>query len=86
MTTPPEEIAKEAIRRMNKKITNEVFLIIQNDRDLMREYLGAIETHSLNTVNQIIGREIKKAYHLEHIDDREDNPACTLIQTHQNFE
>jgi len=30
-----KEIASEAISRMNKRITNEIFLIIQNDRDLM---------------------------------------------------
>jgi hypothetical protein len=29
----PKEIAEEAIKRLNKRITNEVFLIIQNDRD-----------------------------------------------------
>ena len=28
----PAEIAETAIKRMNKKITNEIFLIIQNDR------------------------------------------------------
>ena len=31
----PEEIATEAIKKMNKKITNDIFLIIQNDRKLM---------------------------------------------------
>ena len=82
----PKEIAKEAIKRMNKKITNEIFLIIQNDRDLMKEYLRAVEGGTLDTVNRIIGKEIKKAYELTNINDREDNPSCTLIQSHQKFE
>ena len=82
----PKEIADKAIRRMNKRITNEIFLIIQNDRDLMQEYLRAIESSKLDTVNQAIGKEIKKAYGLANINDREDNPSCTLIQSHQKFE
>ena len=82
----PQEIAEEAIRRMNKKITNEIFMIIQNDRDLMKEYLRAVENNTLDTVNQTIGKEVKNAYGLVNADDREDNPSCTLIQSHQKFE
>ncbi len=41
------EIAKEAIKRMNKRITNDIFLIIQNDRELMKEYLRSLENNSL---------------------------------------
>ena len=82
----PQEIAEEAIRMMNKKITNEIFMIIQNDRDLMKEYLRAVENNTLDTVNQTIGKEVKNAYGLVNADDREDNPSCTLIQSHQKFE
>jgi len=31
----PEEIANKAIEKLNSKITNEIFTIIQNDRELM---------------------------------------------------
>ncbi len=82
----PKEIAQEAIRKMNKKITNEVFLIIQNDRKLMYEYLKAVEQSKLDTVNQAIGKEVKSSYQLVNINEREDNPDCTLIQSHQKFE
>jgi hypothetical protein len=82
----PNEIAQEAIRRMNKKITNEIFLIIQNDRDLMKEYLRAVENDGLDPVNQAIGKKVKASYRLVNIDEREDNPSCTLIQSHQKFE
>jgi len=80
------EIAAEAIRRMNKKITNEIFLVIQNDRDLMKEYLRAVESKGLDTVNRTIGKAVKESYGLVNLDDREDNPSCTLIQSHQKFE
>ena len=82
----PNEIAEEAIRRMNKRITNEIFIIIQNDRELMHEYLRAIQSNGLDIVNQTIGKKVKTSYNLVNINDRENNPSCTLIQSHQIFE
>lgn len=82
----PQEIAKEAISKMNKMITNEIFLIIQNDKKLMYEYLRSVEVNGLNVVNQQIGKAVKSTYDAVNIDDREDNPSCTLIQSHQKFE
>lgn len=80
------EIIEQAVSILNKRITNEIFLIIQNDRTLMKEYLRAVETETLNTVNMKIGKGVKNAYSLINLDDREDNPSCTLIQSHQKFE
>ncbi len=82
----PADIATRAIARLNKRITNEVFLTIQNDRDLMHDYLKAVEEHGLDIVNQIIGKQVKTAYHLTNVDDREGDPSCTLIQSYQKFE
>ena len=81
-----KNIADEAISRMNKKITDEVFLIIQNDRELMQDYLRAVEIKGHDAVNRVIGKAIKTQYHLSNLNEREDNPACTLIQSHQMFE
>ena len=80
------EIAQDAISKLNKKITNEVFLTIQNDRELMQCYLRAVQADGLDTVNRTIGKEVKRAYGLVNSNDREDNPECTLIQSHQEFE
>ncbi len=82
----PEEIGQNAIAQLNKRITNEVFLIIQNNPELMLEYLRAVERDGLDTVNKIIGKEVKTSYQLINVNDREDNPSCTLIQSHQKFE
>jgi hypothetical protein len=82
----PAEIAEQAVSNLNKRITNEVFLEIQNSRKLMQEYLKAVEQHGLDTVNKAIGKRVKQAYQLTNMDDREDNPSCTLIQSHQKFE
>jgi hypothetical protein len=82
----PKDIAKDAIELMNKRITNEIFLIIQNNRELMHNYLRAVEKNGLDTVNQQIGKAVKEQYQLVNMDDREDNPSCTLIQSHQKFQ
>ena len=87
-----EEIAQEAISRLNKRITDEIFLIIQNDRDLMQAYLAAVEDAGKESskqsgkdrVNQSIGRAVKAAYALTDA-DRESEPASTLISSHQKF-
>jgi hypothetical protein len=71
---------------MNKRITNDIFLIIQNDRGLMHEYLRAVEADGLDKVNQTIGKVVKSEYGLRNMNDREDNPSCTIIQSHQKFE
>lgn len=80
-----DAIAAEAVARLNRRITNEIFLIIQNDRELMQAYLRAVERQGLDSVNQGIGKAVKAAYGLEKSNERENNPSCTLIQSHQIF-
>jgi mannitol-1-phosphate/altronate dehydrogenase len=82
----PTDIAKEAIQRINKRITNIVFLEIQNDRELMQEYLRCVVDKGLETTNQQIGKEVKQSYNLVNANERENDPSCTLIQSHQIFE
>jgi len=86
MEMTPAQLAQETIAQMNKRITNEIFLLIQNDRRLMYEYLRAVEDNGLDTVNQQIGKAIKTRYQLINLNERENNPSCTLIQSHQKFE
>lgn len=80
-------LSDRAINIFNKRITNEIFLIIQNNRELMHDYLKLVEKHGLTTVNQNIGKAVEKAYKLQKpdLEYREHQPTCTLIQTHQKF-
>jgi hypothetical protein len=81
-----KEVAEEAIRRLNMEITDRVFLIIQRDRDLMQEYLLAVQSEGRDTVNRSIGKEVKAHYKLENAPRRELEPDSTLIQSHRIFE
>jgi hypothetical protein len=82
---PEDQVAEDAIALFNKRITNEVFLTIQNDPKLMHAYLKAVEVRGIDKVNQTIGKHVKSAYNLNNMNEREANPSCTLIQSHQKF-
>ena len=80
----PSEIANRAINFLNDKITDKVFLLIQNNDELMYEYLKSVEDIGLDKTNQVIGKTVKSRYNLEN-EDREYNPKSTLIQSHTKF-
>lgn len=69
-----------------KKITDEVFLMIQNDRELMHQYLILARSNSIDTINQQIGKAVKNKFNLKPADMRKPNPTSTLIQSHQKFD
>lgn len=78
--------AENVLSKFSKSITDKVFLLIQNDRELMYEYLRLVHAHGPDSVNRQIGKEIKERYKLSNDVNRENNPASTLIQSHQTFE
>ena len=55
------ELAQRAIQKMNKRITNEIFLIILNDRELMHDYLKLVESIGSDNLNRGIGKENQKS-------------------------
>lgn len=76
----------EVIGVKNKTITDEIFLLIQNDKTLMQRYLRLVEENTLDVVNRQIGKRIKKQYNLSNDINRNDSPKSTLISSHQEFE
>ncbi len=88
MSSDVTGFADEVLNKFAKRITGEVFLMIQNDRELMHKYLRLLEHNKLDTVNQWIGRRVKERFGLENEDGedaREEGPLSTLIQSHQKF-
>lgn len=79
------ELIAAVIAAKNKRITDEVFLLIQNDREFMQDYLRLVEEKGLDSVNQLIGAGVKKKYSLENDDQRNSEPESSLIQSHQQF-
>lgn len=81
-----EEFVDIVISRKNKGITDEIFLLIQNDKDFMKQYLELVEDVGRHNVNKQIGKLIKEKYHLKNDEQRCNNPISTLISSHQEFE
>ena len=81
----PKEIAQAACAALMRNITDEIFLIIQRDRELMQSYLQAVHKYGPDVVNRKIGQVVKEEFSLENAPEREDNPTCTLIKSHQIF-
>ena len=81
-----KEFVDEVIALKNKTITDEVFLLIQKERDLMQKYLQLVHEKGVQTVNQNIGKMVMTKYDLTPDAGRNNNPESTLISTsHQEF-
>jgi len=81
-----KKFADKVLDKFSKEITDQIFLSIQNNRELMHEYLRLISENSIDTVNQQIGKAVKNRYKLNNTDSKQDDPKSTLIQSHQEFE
>lgn len=81
-----KEFKEIVVEKFCATITDKVFLMIQNDRELMRDYLDIIsKNNSVANVNGQIAKEIKKRFNLENKDLRNNNPESFLIQSHEEF-
>ncbi len=80
------EFSEAVLQQFSKRITDEVFLMIQNDNELMYQYLKLVEEKGLTVVNQQIGKKIKIRFNLTNEITRNEIPKSTLIKTHQEFE
>jgi len=81
------DFINEVISIKNKQITDEVFLLIQNNKEIMQKYLLLVQEHGLGTINRQIGFAVYKKYGLTpEIGNISSDPKSTLITTHQKFE
>ena len=81
------DLVEKVIAQKNKTIIDDVFLLIQNNRDLMKEYLYLVQEKGLQTVNQQIGKMVMKQYGLKHDDTgRNYEPKSTLISSYTELE
>lgn len=81
----PSAIAFAAIDKLNEKITDEVFKIIESDPEIKKEYDLTVSKLTPKEVNRFIGMTVKAAYHLEKAEGRQNSPSSTLISSHQKL-
>ena len=75
------EFNKKVINEFVESITDRVFLMIEDDKDLMAEYLRLISDNTLNAVNTSLGLAVKELLKLENI-EIEEEPASFLIRSY----
>ncbi|KUG26974.1 hypothetical protein ASZ90_003177 [hydrocarbon metagenome] len=71
----------EILKTFNRDITDRVFLMIEEDKSLMQNYLRIVSTSGLDTVNKAIGKRIKSYYDLENLEEN-NNPKSKLIKSY----
>lgn len=79
MTT--EEFAQKVINQFNEELTDLVFQYIENDAELMHDYLRLVSDKDLDTVNKALGRKIKEKFGVDNL-ERDNNPKSKLIQSY----
>lgn len=73
------EYAEKVVLDFMTNITDHVFLNIQGDEGLMREYQTRVNENSLMEVNTAIGRKVKELFQLEN-DGVCNQPKSWLIK------
>jgi hypothetical protein len=82
-----KSLVDKVIAEKNKTITDEVFLLIQNDRGFMQKYLQLVHEKGVQTVNQQIGKMVMTKYNLKPATGRNKTPQSTLLySSHQEFQ
>lgn len=73
------------LSKFSQELTDKVFLLIQEDKDLMTEYLDLIHQYGRKTVNPFIGKEVKTRFGLENQESRGESPQSNLIASFQEL-
>lgn len=76
-----EKFAKKVVEQFCKELTDQLFLYIENDKALMREYLHIVSKEKLEPVNQTLGLQFKKLFKVNNLDVNK-NPKSKLIDSY----
>lgn len=74
-----EQLGKKVLTRFTRQIVDQVFLFIQNDPELLKEYQDVVRESTPNGVNSVLGRMITEAYDLINL-NKEKRPQSRLLK------
>lgn len=81
------DFKRKVLDKFCEVLTDQVFLMIEQDRNLLHEYMLLIaKNKSLSNINSQIAKEVKKRFYLENKHQENKNPKSKLIQAHEKFE
>jgi len=84
-STQMKNFTTKVLDRFTKEITDQVFLFIQNDKELLRDYLHLLNDVKLNSVNSNIAKAVKGRYGLTNLESK-GTPKSLLILDYEEFE
>jgi hypothetical protein len=79
-----KEFHKNVMEKFTNSITDKVFLMIQNDHDLMEAYLNLLDGNKRKNINSEIAKAIKDNYGLQNNGECK-KPNSTLIKSYMTF-
>lgn len=74
-----DQLGKKVLIRFTRRIVDQVFLFIQDDPELLREYQEVVRESTPNGVNSVLGRMITEAYDLINL-NKEKRPESRLLK------
>lgn len=81
-----EEFSDKLMENVTSNLTDIVFQIIENDRELLHDYMLLLQNNKLNVLNSNIAKMVKKRFNLSNADLRNAQPKSKLIQSYQEFD
>jgi spore maturation protein SpmA len=75
------EYVEQVVDRFIYEITDHLFLSIEKDDELMREYILNVGNYGLDNLNRAIGKKIKEKLSLENGEEN-NNPKSRLIKSY----
>jgi predicted transglutaminase-like protease len=75
------DYAEQVVNRFITDITDHVFLSIEHDEELMREYMTNVNRYNLEPVNMAIGKKVMEILNLANLDEN-DTPKSRLIKSY----
>jgi hypothetical protein len=82
-----KDFTDKLLEEFEKEITDQVFIYIESNRELMHDYLLTVtEQTELKVVNSQIAQAIGKRYGLTTNGIKNQNPKSKLIQGYEEFE
>jgi hypothetical protein len=75
------EYAGQVVDHFIREITGHVFLSIEQDDEIMRDYMTNVDRYGLHAVNMAIGLKIKERLSLDN-DGENTSPKSRLIKSY----
>jgi hypothetical protein len=79
MTT--KEFAQKVVEKFSLELTDQLFLYIENDKELMQDYLRVITENGIHKTNKDLGAEFKELFFVDNLEET-DQVKSKLIKTY----